>query len=80
MKLITRKSECRRTNNNMLVKSQKEAIRKTLSNYEVKDGYILKAYLPSYVSKEALVLRKIVEYNEFSIRLDNTSSLANMSN
>jgi hypothetical protein len=57
MKLITRKSECRRDPQSLLVKSPKEAIRKTLNNYVVKDGVIVKIYQPSYISKEEIVLR-----------------------
>ena len=74
-KLITRKSECRLSNRNKLVKSPKEAIRKTLSNYQIKDGYIVKAYLPSYVSKEEIVLRNVIEYDEIAIKLDNRNSM-----
>ncbi len=78
MKLITKKSECKRTDIARLVKSPKEAIRKTLSNYLVKDGLIVRAYLPSYVSKDSLVLRNGIDC-EFSINLD-TNKLANSLN
>lgn len=80
MKLITRKSECRPGKMNSLVKSPKEAIRRTLSNYEVKNGMIVKAYLPSYVSKEALVLRSRAAFEEFAIMLDTPNMLINTHN
>ncbi|MCD6011134.1 MAG: hypothetical protein K0Q79_996 [Flavipsychrobacter sp.] len=78
MKLITKKSECKRADSTRLVKSPKDAIRKTLSNYEIKDGLIIKAYLPSYVSENALVLRNGADC-EFSIMLD-TNKLASYLN
>ncbi len=78
MKLITRKSECRPLAANLLVKSPKEAIRKTLSNYMIRDGYIIKAYLPSYVSKDTLVLRNVADNEDLSVQLVETRTLAGM--
>jgi hypothetical protein len=80
MKLITRKSECRPGKMNSLVKSPKEAIRRTLSNYEVKNGLIVKAYQPSYVSKEALVLRNMEAFGDFAVMLDKHNMLVNTHN
>ncbi len=76
MKLITRKSECKRDRQNVLIKSPKEAIRKTLSNYLIKDGLIVKAYLPSYVSKDEMVLRNVTD-EEVSVKLG-TGSMINI--
>ena len=78
MKLITRKSECKSAGRERLVKSPKDAIRRTLSNYQIKDGFIVKAFLPSYVSKDALVLRNGVD-REFAIMLKN-KTLINSTN
>lgn len=78
MKLITRKSECKSAGRERLVKSPKEAIRRTLSNYLIKDGLIVKAFLPSYVSKDTLVLRNGID-SEFSIMLRN-KALINSTN
>jgi len=74
MKLITRKSECKKDANEQLVKSPKEAIRKTLSNYLIKNGVIVKVYQPSYISKEEIVL------NDLTIKLNNNNSLINIDN
>ncbi len=73
MKLVTRKSECRPKQAQLLVKSPKEAIRRTLSNYEIVDGVIVRAYLPSYVSKDAIVLNNVVNKGTYSIALNNTT-------
>ena len=73
MKLVTRKSECRQKQVNMLVKSPKEAIRRTLSNYEIVDGIIVRAYLPSYVSRDAIVLNNVVSKGTYSIALNNSN-------
>jgi hypothetical protein len=80
MKLITRKSECIKAKNERLVKSPKEAIRKTLNNYFIKDGIIVKVYQPSYISKEEVVLRDRSFAADLTINLKNNSSFANIAN
>lgn len=80
MKLITKKSECKRIEKSELVKSPKEAIRKTLSNYLIKDGLIIKAYLPSYVSKEEMVLRNQATNDEVSVKLTQSGSIIKVKN
>jgi hypothetical protein len=70
MKLVTRKSECRQKQAQMLVKSPKEAIRRTLSNYEIVDGIIVRAYLPSYVSRDAIVLNNVINKGSYAIELN----------
>ncbi len=77
MKLVTRKSECIKVNNTGLVKSPKEAIRKTLSNYLISDGVIIQIYQPSYVSKEEAVLCDTKFANEMKIQLETKSTLLN---
>lgn len=42
--LITKKSECRRGGKDMRVTSPKEAIRRTLKNYLIKDGFIIRSF------------------------------------
>jgi hypothetical protein len=76
MKLITRKSECRTSIRINLVKSPKEAIRKTLERYLVKDGRIINIYQPSYVSREEIVLRNMNHCADISIRLVNNKPMA----
>ena len=71
MKLITRRSECRTSVRIGLVKSPKEAIRKTLKNYLVKDGRIVSIYQPSFVSREEMVIRNMNHCADISIRLGN---------
>jgi hypothetical protein len=73
MKLVTRKSECKK-DTNVLVTSPKEAIRKTLSNYLIKNGVIVKIYQPSYISKEEIVL------NDLTIKLNNNNSRTKIAN
>ena len=80
MKLITKKSECRSHSQHQLVKSPKDAIRRTLSNYLIKDGVIVNIYQPSYVSKEAAVLRDVKYKDNFTIQLSNSSSFINADN
>ncbi len=74
MQLVTRKSECKTSMRMNLVKSPKDAIRKTLKNYLVKDGRILSIYQPSYVSREEMVLRNMNECADISIKLGSKRS------
>jgi len=76
MKLITRKSECKTSIPVSLVKSPKEAIRKTLERYLVKDGRIINIYQPSYVSKEEMVLRNMNSCADISIKLGRNKQMA----
>ena len=80
MKLITRKSECKKETNERLIKSPKEAIRKTLSNYLIQNGVIIKVYQPSYISKEEIVLRDAKYLNDLTIKLNNSNSLVTIDN
>lgn len=80
MKLITKKSECRSHPRRLLVKSPKDAIRRTLSNYLIKDGVIIRVYQPSYVSKDLAVLRDVNYGNDLTIHLSGSSSMANITN
>ena len=80
MKLITRKSDCIKPGSRRLVKSPKEAIRKTLNNYVIMDGVIVTVYQPSYISKDAAVLRDSNYNNDITITLENNNSLINIPN
>ena len=50
MELVTKKSECRGITRQELVKSPKEAMRKTLRNTLVRDGLVVKLFPASFVS------------------------------
>ncbi len=50
MELVTKKSECRGVVRNELVKSPKEAMRKTLKNSLVKNGLVVKLFPATIVS------------------------------
>lgn len=80
MKLVTRKSECKKETNARLIKSPKEAIRKTLNNYLIENGVIIKVYQPSYISKEKIVLRDAKYLKELTLNLENNNSLVNIDN
>ena len=77
VKLITRKSECRNHPRKQYIKSPKEAIRRTLSNYQIRDGIIVNVYQPSYVSKDAIVLRNQNNKNNRTIQLSSSTSILN---
>lgn len=80
MKLITRKSECIKAEKSLLVKSPKEAIRRTLNNYWVVDGVIIDVYQPSYISKQEAVLVAAEYSNNFTIKFENNISFTNTAN
>ena len=80
MKLVIRKSECIKVDNGRLIKSPKEAIRKTLSNYLIKDGFIVNAYMPSFISNEEAVLRDDSYYSNITIKLQNNNSFTTIAN
>lgn len=50
MELVTKKSECRGVSRHTLVKSPKEAMRKTLKNSLIKDGLVVKLFPASFIS------------------------------
>ena len=51
MELVTKKSDCKGPVRNELVKSPKEAIKKTLQNSLEKEGLVVKLFPSSFVSK-----------------------------
>jgi hypothetical protein len=71
MELITKKSQCTKNRKNVLIKSPKEAIRRTLKNYLIKDGYIVKAYEPYTRASNDLI---------FSEELRDSFSMAALAN
>ena len=51
MELVTKKSDCKRLSRELLVKSPKEVIRRSLKQYVVKDNnFIVKTFYHSYNS------------------------------
>ena len=80
MRLITRKSECKRIEANIPEHTPDEAIGTTLSSYCVKDGIIVRVNMRSYVSKEEMVIRNMSNYGDLSIKLVNTISIASREN
>ena len=51
MELVTKKSECKGTLRSELIKSPKEAMRKTLKNSLVRDGLVVKLFPATVVSR-----------------------------
>ncbi len=67
MELIIKKSQCIKSQKDVRVKSPKEAIRKTLRNYLIKDGFIVRAYETPFSSTNQLMLREALS-NRLSVR------------
>ncbi len=67
MHLITRKSECRNRVGYARVLSPKQAIRRTLSEFEIRDGLVVRRSDVSYVSPNEIVINGVALFNGVSI-------------